>query len=132
MGVRADQADACNRAYQSLFPGKKLPPWWPRHPGTGLPLTHLYRTIDEQYGADMRRTLFDQYGLYEASDSGVELNFLDPATKGCVIVHVSKVSEGTAENKSARPLLSASSDAMSQETFGSSKVEHAKKRRAMS
>ena len=107
------------------WPGKQLPVWWPHHPGAGKLVTHVIRTLDEVWAIDMRQTPHDIYGSYDELRSG-RSPVSKKEAKRAVMLHVCKVSEGTPPDKSCRPFLSTSSDAMSQETNGSSKVTHAK------
>ena len=41
-----------HETYKKLF-GKSVRRWWPTHPGSGSTLTHLLRTIDNDFGVQM-------------------------------------------------------------------------------
>ena len=122
---------ARSETYAKNFPGETLPVWWPKHPGTGCAVTHLLRTICNLHGAGMKAPPTDTCGFYEELADGVSPSCNHPGVKRAVMLHVSKVSEGTETDKSQRPFVSCSISAMSQVMFASAK-ETFEKIRAMS
>ena len=88
------------------FQGHVIPNWWPRHPTNGMPLTHVWRVIDEVGGSD----------LYAPAKIAKELvddliNFKNPEVLKHLMLHISPSSAGrTPGDQHKRPFISTSGD----------------------
>ena len=107
------------------FQGHVILDWWPRHPTNGMPLTHVWRVIDEVYGSDMYTP--DKIAKELEDDL---INFKDPEILKHRMLHISPSSAGrTPNDQHKRPFISTSGDIANSLIWSDKKRDRAKRKK---